>query len=64
LFFEQVAITLLGLGREKFKGDDRLFGRSFRRVDVANELHLDGGIIAEKFVAGNKKPLPVLPKGA
>jgi len=55
--FQKVAVALAGLGREKFKGDDRLPRRPFCRVNVANELHLDGGLLAEarakpSFVVG------------
>ena len=39
VFFQKRAIALGGLGREKFKGDDRLFRRPFRRIDVPDELH-------------------------
>ena len=47
VFFQKVAVALVRLGREKFKGNDRLPRRPFCRVNVANKLHLDGGLLAE-----------------
>jgi hypothetical protein len=40
VFFQQVAVALVGLGREKFKGNDRFPGRLFLGKDVADESHV------------------------
>ena len=39
LFLEKRAVAVIGLGREEFKGNDRLFCRHFFGVDVADESH-------------------------
>jgi hypothetical protein len=47
VFFQKIPVAIAGLGREKLKGNDRLPRRPFCRVNVANKLHLDGGLLAE-----------------
>jgi hypothetical protein len=50
VFFQKIPVAIAGLGREKLKGNDRLPRRPFCRVNVANKLHLDGGIIGGNAV--------------
>ena len=45
MLFEEIRIAFVRFGREKFKGDDRLPGRLFRRVNVADELHFGRRIV-------------------
>ena len=41
VLLQQRMVALVRLGREKFKSDGRFFRRLFRRVNVANEMHLE-----------------------
>jgi hypothetical protein len=47
LLFQKNAVPLAGFRREKLKGNDRPSGRVFRRVNVTDNLHLEGGLSAE-----------------
>jgi hypothetical protein len=47
LLFQEMAVAFIGFRGKKLKGDDRPAGRPFRRVNVTNELHLEGELLAE-----------------
>jgi len=47
LLFQKIAVAFTGFRGKKFKGDDRPASRVFRRVNVTDELHLEGGLSAK-----------------